>query len=100
MRLGILVNTDRHLGHLVGIAEAAARQGHRVDIFAMDDGVRLLAEELFVGLLVRDGIAITYCDHNARLMGIATDGLPAGIIRGSQYDNSVMHHRCHRVIVL
>ena len=100
MKLGILVNTDRHLDHVVGIAEAAVRQDHTVTVFAMDDGVRLLENDTFVGLIGRDGISIAYCDHSANLLGVDTTHLPPGITRGSQYDNAVMHHRADRVVVL
>ena len=45
MKLGILVNTDKHLAAVTGITRAAIDKGHEVTIFAMDDGTRLLEED-------------------------------------------------------
>ena len=39
MKLGILVNTDRHVKDLVGLAKAALSKKHEVIVFFMDSGV-------------------------------------------------------------
>ena len=100
MKLGILVNTDRHLEHVVGLARAAAGQNHEVVIFAMDAGTRLMESELFVALADLEGVSMSLCDHSAREQGIATDGLSKAITVGSQLNNAMMNHGADRVIVL
>jgi predicted peroxiredoxin len=100
MKLGIFVNTDRHLADLVGIARAAAAKGHEVGIFAMDGGSNLLPNPDFTALCSVKGISMSYCDHSAKGMGIATDGVPKDVVCGSQYNNAVMVSESDRLIVL
>ncbi len=100
MKLGILVNTDSHLAHVVGLANAAVRQGHGVFIFAMDEGTKLLEQEDFRKLSGLDGVEVSFCDHGACLLGVNKEGLPEKIICGSQYNNAVMCQDSDRVIVL
>ncbi|MHB8882007.1 MAG: hypothetical protein ACYC69_10930 [Thermodesulfovibrionales bacterium] len=100
MKLGILINTDRHLQHIVGITKAALARGHEVQIFTMDAGTRLLNSPEYRALCGMQGVTMNFCEFNARQYGIAQGELPAEIISGSQYDNAVMSHSADRVIVL
>ena len=100
MRLGILVNTDRHPGEVIGIAGAAVSRGHEVVVFAMDSGVKLLADPAFAELRALKGVTTGFCDYNAKAFDIPLDDLPREFMRGSQYDNAVMVGRADRVIVL
>ncbi|MBI5638893.1 MAG: hypothetical protein HZA17_00560 [Nitrospirae bacterium] len=100
MKLGILVNTDRHLSHLVGITNAALARGHEVIIFTMDDGTKLLSSPEYRSLCKIRGVAINYCDYSAKHAGIVTGGFPEEIASGSQYHNAVMTHDSDRLIVL
>ncbi|MFN3739707.1 MAG: DsrE family protein [Thermodesulfovibrionales bacterium] len=98
MRLGILVNTDRNLKHILGITEAALRKGHEVSIFVMDDGVRLLRDERFTALCKK--VSMSFCDHSTHVLNVSKEGIPEDIICGSQYNNAVMVHDSDKVIVL
>ena len=100
MKLGILVNTDRHLAHVVGFAKAAVSKGHDVILFNMDDGTKLLGTPEFRELCKTEGVSLSYCDHSAKHLNVATKGLPEEIVCGSQYYNAVMMHDADRVIVL
>ncbi len=100
MKLGILVNTARHLDHLLGITNAALSKGHEVVIFTMDEGTKLLADPSFAGLCGTAGVTMSFCSLNAKGLNIATDGLPSEIVCGSQYNNAVMVRDADRVIVL
>lgn len=100
MKLGILVNTDRHLGHIVGLATAAARKDHEVVIFAMDDGVRLLDNDAFSSLAGLPGVGLSFCSHSAREKGVETEGRPEGIVVGSQLNNAMMAQAVDRMVVL
>lgn len=100
MKLGILVNTDRHLDHVTGLVRAALAKRHEVLIFNMDDGTKLLATPEFSELCKMEGVTMSFCDHSAKHMGVATAGLPEEIVCGSQYNNAVMNHDADRLIVL
>jgi hypothetical protein len=51
MKLGIFVNTNRHVNHVVGIVKAALAKGHEVVMFNMDDGTKVLGSPEFAELL-------------------------------------------------
>jgi len=100
MKLGILVNTDRHLDHVLGIIRAALSKNHEVMVFAMDDGIRLLSDPSFSGLAGDDNISMSFCRHSAEHLEIETENLAEGIRAGSQLENALMVHDADRVIVL
>lgn len=100
MKLGILVNTDRHLAHLTGIATAAVSKGHEVIIFTMDDGLKLLNNANFCALSKLQGVQMNYCKLGAIRLGVTTEGLHGDVMEGSQYNNAVMNHYTDKVIVL
>jgi predicted peroxiredoxin len=100
MKLGILVNTDRHLKHVTSLATAALCRGHEVIIFTMDSGTRLLGNEGIMKLCSMKGIRMSFCDFNARGFNISKEGLPPEAVCGSQYDNALMVNEADRVIVL
>ncbi len=92
-KLGILVNTDKYLEDVVGVAKAAKAAGHDVTIFMMDDGT-LLAQDL------RDRVAgeaqLSYCEHSASARNVED---VEGATSGSQYQNAVMMHEADKVVV-
>ena len=100
MKLGILVNTDRHLEHILGLTAAATAKNHEVVIFAMDDGVRLLDDKSFTDLSGQKGVSLSFCSHSARDQGIETEGRPEGITVGSQLNNAMMAQTVDRMINL
>lgn len=98
--LGILVNSDRHLEHVQGFARAALARGHKVIVFVMDTGTRLLQDSALLDLAGLSGVTVTVCDHSARRNGIALEALPPSVGCGSQLNNAMMNHEAERVIVL
>jgi hypothetical protein len=100
MRLGILVNTDRHLNEVIGISEAAVSKGHEVIIFNTDEGTKLLNIPEFQKLCTSPVCSISFCDHSARHVRVVTEGLPEEIVCGSQYHLAIMLHDADKVIVL
>ena len=99
-RLGILVNTDRHLKDVLGIGRAALARGHEVIVFVMDAGTRLLRNPDLQELAERPGLTLSLCDHSAKRHGVDLDALPPKIVRGSQLNNAMLNHQADRVIVL
>ena len=100
MKLGILVNTDKHLAEVTGITRAASDKGLEVIMFAMDYGTKLLEVSDYVALATLPNVTISYCDHSAQDLAVKTDYLAEAIERSSQYNNAVMTHKADKVIVL
>ena len=100
MKLGIFVNTNRHLNHVVGIVKAALAKGHEVVMFNMDDGTKLLGTPEFAEFCKTTGVSMSFCDHSAKGRNVSNEGLPAEMACGSQYNNAVMNHDVDRLIVL
>ncbi len=100
MILGILVNTDRHTEHLVGLTKAAVAGGHEVIIFFMDSGVKLLVNPTVTSLCDHSGVNMSFCDYTTQKNGISKEGVCDEIVCGSQYNNATMNHEADRVIVL
>jgi len=100
MKLGILVNTDRHPDHVIGITTAAVSKGHEVIIFIMDDGTKLLNNPNLCALSKLQGVQMNYCKLGTMRLGLVTEGIPGEIMEGSQYNNALMNHYADRVIVL
>ncbi len=100
MKLGIFVNTDKNLAAVKGITKAALAKGHSVVLFNMDDGTKLVHTPEFAELCKTKGVSVSFCDHSAKHMGVSSEGLPAEMVCGSQYNNAVMMHESDRVIVL
>ncbi len=100
MKLGILVNTDRHAKDLIGLTKAALSKGHEVIVFFMDAGVKLLKDKSVKNLCKNSGINMSFCDYTTQKNGISKEGICDKIICGSQYNNATMNHEADRVIVL
>lgn len=100
MRLGIHVNTGRHMKELVSIARSAIKKGHEVSVFITGAGVRLLLQKDIGELAGMDVVDVAFCDFNAMQMDIPRDSLPAALRAGSQLDNAIMVRDTDRVITL
>lgn len=100
MKLGVLVNTARHLDHVLGLTRAAVAAGHEVMLFAMDEGVKLLENPSYTGLSALPGVSMSVCEHSVKEHGVRMAGVPEAIVRGSQFHNAVMSRSADRVIVL
>ena len=99
MKLGIVVTTDRHLDHIVGLTKVASKKGHEVTIFAMDAGTKLLGETEFTQLCSEDNVIISLCQHSASEHGVNMEGISIEIVLGSQFNNAMMHSESDKVVV-
>ncbi|HAM49245.1 MAG TPA: hypothetical protein DCP92_00570 [Nitrospiraceae bacterium] len=100
MKLGILVNTNKHREHILGLAKAARAKGHEITIFNMDEGTKLLGDTTFRSLCGMDGVSMSFCDHSAKKTEISSEGIPPEIVCGSQYNNAVMIHETDKIVIL
>lgn len=99
-KLGILVNTAKHLRHVCGLTRAALAAGGQVAIFVMDEGTRLLADPALASLADLEGVTVRVCEHSAKGFGVSPEGLSARIGFGSQLNNASMVGAAERVVVL
>ncbi|MBS4058939.1 MAG: DsrE family protein [Bacteroidetes bacterium] len=99
MTLGILVNTDKHAAKIAGIANAAIKRGHKVIIFFMDDGCRIINDGRITSLKDSENITMSLCDLNRRNLGMNDKEIPQFIRCGSQYDNALMHRSADKIVV-
>ncbi len=100
MKLGILVNTDRHLEAITRMTRAALANGHEVFLFAMDDGTRLLTNADYIALSQLPGVNMSFCQESAARKDVSFDTLPEAIAGGSQLQNAMMAQQADRMIVL
>jgi len=100
MKLGILVNKERHLKEIIGLTLAATKQNHKVIIFAMDKGICLLQSNEFINLAKSTDVSISFCKHSAETQGINAENIVADIIGGSQLNNAMLMHQADKVVVL
>ena len=100
MNLGILVTSDEHLQHIIGLVNAATRKVHKVTLFCMDRGTLLLDNAKFKELCQLDGVEISLCRHSADGLGVDTHNIQKDIVCGSQFNNAMMTHEADKVIVL
>jgi len=100
MKLGILINTNKHLAHLVGITKSASKKGHEVIIFAMDKGTEIVASPDFRALCKLENVTMSLCRHSAEEHHVNTDDIPKEIVCGSQFNNAMMNNEADKVIVL
>lgn len=100
VKLGILVNTAKHLDDVIGLTEAAIAKGREVVIFAMDEGTRLLDQGPFASLACVAGVTMSVCEHSAKAHGVSIERLAPQIRCGSQLNNAMMVHAADRVVIL
>lgn len=100
MNLGILITTDRHLDHVIGITRAASAKGHKVSVFAMDSGTRFLNTLAFTQLCAEKNVVLSLCQHSASEHGVDVTGVSKEIVIGSQFNNAMMNNESDRIIVL
>jgi peroxiredoxin family protein len=100
LKLGILINTDKHTKSLKGLIKAAVSKGYEVVLFVMDDGVKLLHKPSLKHLLKIPGVSLTFCQHSADVIGVSSNGISMEAVSGSQYDNACMNREVDRLIIL
>lgn len=100
MKLGLLVTSDRHLDHVMGLVGSASKKGWDVSVFCMDQGTRFLEQESFRDLCKLPGVVLSLCRHSAEEKGVDISNICKDIISGSQFNNAMMNHESDRVLVL
>ncbi len=100
MNLGILVTSDEHLDHVIGLVKAAIHKAEKVTLFCMDRGTLLLENANVKDLCKLEGVEISLCRHSAEGLGVDTQNIQKDIVCGSQFNNAMMNHEADKVIIL
>lgn len=100
MKLGIILNKDTHLEHLIGVTMAAIKAKHEVMIFVMDAGTRLLQNQKLIDLSNSEDVSVSFCSHSASELGVNADDIADSIACSSQLNNAMMNTESDKVIVL
>ncbi len=99
MKIGFLITRQENADKIVETAKAAQAKGHSVVIFMTDDGVYHVRNSAVTDLRNLENVEMSLCDYSANGRKIAESEIPAGVIKGTQYQNSVMHNECDKVLV-
>lgn len=95
-KLGILINTDKNLRHIIGLCNAAKAAKVGVSLFIMDEGCFLTEKAEFMELC--KSVKTVMCDHSYKEKGY-TEEL-AEVKHGSQFEHALIANECDRYIVL
>lgn len=97
--LGILVSSDKHMDHLLGISRAAIKTGKKVMVFITNRGVLLTQEPGLAELT--ESAQVSVCQANFEAFGLKKS---APGVEGLNFTNQAAHgmliQDCHRYIVL
>jgi predicted peroxiredoxin len=99
MKLGIIITRDAFADRIVEIAKAAVKKGHSVSIFMTDDGVKLVRNNEIADLRNLKNTDVSLCDFSLRGRNIDEGEVPDGITAGTQYQNSLIHNECDKVLI-
>ncbi len=98
-KLGILVSSDEHLDHLIGIAKAAVKAGKEVIVFLTNRGVLLTKDPRFTEL---EGLGqLSLCNVNFEAFGLSK---PVPLVDEKDFATQARHgmmiEDCDRYLVL
>ena len=97
--LGMLVTTDRHLGYVLGLTDAALTRKKKIEIFFSGKGVLLTRHPDFEKLVGKARLSV--CDISFRSLGLSEPVPGVGFNDFvTQTRNAEMIEKCDRYIVL
>ena len=96
--LGILVATDKHLGHVINLTNAAREKGKKIEIFFTGAGVRLTQDPRFGELVGKAKLSV--CDTSFREFGFSPNVAGVGFEDFvTQARNAEMIKKCDRYVI-
>jgi predicted peroxiredoxin len=97
-RLGILVNTEKHLKNVIALTKAAHEKGKKVQIFFTGKGVLLTQQPEFAELVGKAKLSV--CDVSFRANGLSGEVPGVGFKDfATQARNAEMIDECDRYVV-
>lgn len=101
--LGILVPTNKHIDHLIGVARAAKKAGKALYIFFTHDGVLMTQDPKFRELADIAAGELALCNHSWEELEFSDQPIPPGMTDddlGSQSRHVALIEQCDRYIVI
>lgn len=101
--LGILVPTDKHIDHLIGVARAAKKAGKALHIFFTHNGVLMTQAPKFKELAEIATGELSLCNHSWEELGFSKKPIPVGMTEddlGSQSRHVALLEKCDRYMVI
>ncbi len=99
MQIGMLITEATHADKIVAISKAALKKGHSVRLFMTDEGVNLAKNSEVMDLRNLENVEVSLCDFSAKKRNIGDSDVPEGVTKGTQYQNSLMHNECDKILV-
>lgn len=99
MNLGILITQSDYADMIIEITKAAVKRGYSISIFMTDNGVKLIKNPEVANLRRLENVGMSLCDFSAKNRGIDEEDIPEGITAGTQYQNSLIHNECDKVLI-
>ena len=102
-KLGILVPTDKHLDHVIGVARAAKKAGKTLSIFLTHKGVLLTQDPRYQELADIGPDEFALCKVSWEQCGLEGRPVPAGMEAKDMANQSrhvYMIEMCDRYLVL
>ncbi|ADK85730.1 conserved hypothetical protein [Desulfarculus baarsii DSM 2075] len=98
-KLGILVSSDKHIDHLIGITDAARASGHEVIVFLSAEGVLLTQHPRFPEMEGKTTISL--CNVGFEFFKLQK---PVPVVKDEDFATQMRHGHliedCDRYIVL
>lgn len=98
MNLGIVITQTPYANQIIELTKAAVKRGHSVSIFMTDDGIYLVKNSAVADLRKLDNVDMSLCNYSAQGRNLATEDVPEGVTNGTQYQNSLIHNECDKVL--
>jgi len=99
MNLGVLITSTTHADKIIEMVKASVKRGHHVNIFMTDDGIYLVTNSEIANLRNLDNVGMSLCNYSANGRNLDEKEIPEGVINGTQYQNSIMHNECDKVLI-
>jgi sulfur relay (sulfurtransferase) complex TusBCD TusD component (DsrE family) len=99
MNLGIVVTQTPYANKIIEITKAALKRGHSVRIFMTDDGIYLTKNSEVANLRNLENVELSLCNYSASGRHLEDKEIPEGVINGTQYQNSLIHNECDKVLI-
>lgn len=99
MDIGFLITNSEYGSAIFELADAALKRGHSIRLFMTDEGVNLLPNKRLHEFIGKDRVEISFCNYSSQNHKVDESALPSGMTSATQYQNSLMHNECDRVLV-
>jgi predicted peroxiredoxin len=99
MNIGILITSTPHANKIIEIAKEAVKRGYQVTIFMTDDGIYLIENKEIANLKNLENVEMSLCNYSADGRHLDEKDIPEGVGNATQYQNSLMHSECDKILV-